>query len=112
MIHFKENEFKMGNELVFDMMNSNLLESLDELRERVEEPLIVTSSYRSIEYNKIVGGAENSLHLSGNAVDLSCNNGILRSKIIFNALSLGLTVGVASGFIHVDNRNLQILFTY
>jgi len=112
MIFFKESEFVMGSEKVFNMMNSDFLILLDELRKRVNEPLIVTSSYRSIDYNKAVGGASKSQHLIGNAADLACNNGILRAKILFHALELGLTCGVAKGFIHLDNRKLKIVFTY
>ncbi len=112
MIFFKESEFVMGNENVFHEMNSDFLIRLDELRKLVDEPLIITSSYRSIDYNKSVGGASKSQHLIGNAADLACNNGILRAKIIYNALSLGMSVGAAKGFVHVDGRKLQVLFTY
>ena len=41
----------------------------DPLRERAG-PLIVTSGYRSAPLNEKVGGASNSQHCSGNAVDL------------------------------------------
>ena len=112
MIHFKEEEFIMGDENVFHKMNDELLILLDQLRERVEEPLHITSSFRSEEYNKSIGGATRSMHLKGNAVDLACSNGTLRSKIVYNALSLGMSVGVAKSFVHVDNRGHRILFTY
>ncbi len=112
MKYFKELEFTMGNKNVFGMMNAEFLPLLDELRELVNEPLIITSSYRSVEYNKSVGGAEHSQHLIGNAVDVACNNGLLRAKIVKHALDIGLTCGVAKGFVHLDNRGTQIVFTY
>ena len=112
MRHFKKSEFKMGKELVFDKMNIDFLCLLDDLRELVNEPLSLSSSYRSKEYNKSVGGSSKSQHLIGNAVDLKCNNGALRLKIVENALALGLTVGVAKSFVHIDNRANQIVFTY
>ena len=112
MIYFKKNEFIMGNEIVYDKMDIMFLPLLDELRQRVGEPLVITSSYRSKDYNKMVGGASKSQHLYGKAVDLACNNGILRAKIVRHALGLGLTVGVAKMFVHVDSRFSQIVYTY
>lgn len=108
--YFKKEEFKMGKEVVFDKMDPIFLKLLDELRELVGEPLIVNSSYRSKLYNKAVGGSENSLHLKGKAVDLRCNNGTLRAKIIKNALNLGLSCGVYNMWIHVDSRKFQIVY--
>ena len=112
MKYFKESEFVMGKELVFDKMDIDFLKLLDDLRECVSEPLHISSSFRSEEYNKSVGGSSNSQHLIGNAVDLKCNNGVLRLKIVENALALGLTVGVAKNFVHIDNRVSQIVFAY
>ena len=52
---------------------------LEELRARYnklyvveEEPIIITSGYRSPEVNKCVGGAYSSNHLTGCAVDIRC----------------------------------------
>ena len=121
MRHFKRSEFKMGKELVFFKMNVDFLYLLDDLRELVNEPLYLNSSYRSIEYNEKVQKAANkkykpysskSKHMEGVAVDLKCNNGALRLKIVENALALGLTVGVAKSFVHIDNRASQIVFAY
>ena len=112
MKYFSKEEFRMGNENVFDKMDNDFLCLLDELRLYVEEPLHITSSYRSESYNKSIGGSKKSQHLKGNAVDLSCDNGTLRKKIVHVGLDLGLSVGVAKTFIHVDNRDKQIVFTY
>ena len=112
MKYFKEDEFLMDGVVVFDKMNVNLLKDLDLLRELVNEPLHVTSSYRSKEKNEAVGGSSRSQHLKGKAVDISCNNGTLRAKIVKQALVLGLTCGVANTFVHVDNRDNQVVFTY
>ena len=40
------------------------------LREGSEEPIIINSGYRSPEVNRAVGGAPNSNHLTGCAVDI------------------------------------------
>lgn len=112
MKYFNRREFVMGDENVFDKMDMDLLSRIDSLRELVGEPLRVTSSFRDENYNASVGGSKKSMHLLGRAVDLSCNNGTLRRKIVKSALDLGLSVGVAKLFIHIDNRDNEIVFTY
>ena len=43
-----------------------------ENREEAEEPIVITSGYRSPEVNRAVGGSPSSNHLSGCAVDVRC----------------------------------------
>lgn len=121
MKHFSESEFVMGGENVFDKMDESFLILLDELRENVNRPLRINSSFRTVEYNEVIQKKANknyipysskSKHMKGIAVDISCRNGILRSKIVRHALDLGLTVGVASTFVHIDDRENQIVFSY
>lgn len=112
MKYFNESEFKQGRLNVFDKMDESFLEKLDLLRELCGFALSINSSYRSQVYNKSIGGADKSKHMEGIAVDLACTESSKRAIIVFNALSLGLTVGVAKTFIHVDSRPKQIMFTY
>ena len=102
----------MGGERVFDKMDKDFLIKLDELRGYVGQPLIITSSYRSPEYNKSVGGAKRTMHMKGKAVDVVCLEGKFRRDIVHHALNLGLTCGIADRFIHLDDRYNQIIFTY
>lgn len=53
---------------------SFLRDVLNHVREFVNEPIIVTSWYRSVEHNKQVGGVRNSHHLTGGAADITCSN--------------------------------------
>ena len=39
---------------------------------RSEEPIVINSGYRSPEVNRLAGGATNSNHLTGCAVDIRC----------------------------------------
>ena len=112
MKYFEEEEFLMDGVIVFDKMDADLLKDLDVLRGLVDEPLRLTSSYRNEEKNNTVGGSQKSMHLKGKAVDISCNNGTLRAKIVKHALAMGLTCGVAKTFVHVDNRINQVVFSY
>lgn len=56
-----------------DAMLDLIVFCLQPLRERLKKPVIITSGYRSREVNKIVGGAQNSQHTRGQAVDIVVN---------------------------------------
>jgi len=47
---------------------------LEWIRLGIGEPLIVTSGFRCPEHNEKVGGAPNSLHTQGRAVDIICSS--------------------------------------
>jgi len=88
-------------------------ERLDLLRESYGKPIIITSGARSKEHNKNEGGHPRSLHVydypyhpTGGccAVDISITNGVDRLLLIEAAIDLGFSIGVASNFIHVDDR--------
>lgn len=51
--------------------NINLLVDnvLDPVRDMVNTPIIITSGYRSPQVNRLVGGVDNSQHMSGCAAD-------------------------------------------
>lgn len=85
MKHFNLSEFfqsstaaKNGikNEPSFDekaaiVRNINLLVDnvLDPVRDMVNTPIIITSGYRCPQVNRLVGGVDNSQHMSGCAAD-------------------------------------------
>lgn len=47
---------------------------LDPLREVWGKPIRVNSGFRCMELNKVVGGAKNSQHLTGQAADITTGN--------------------------------------
>ena len=55
----------------------NLLELifyvLQPLREKLGKPMVITSGFRSVKVNELVGGVDNSQHLYGQAVDFVVN---------------------------------------
>lgn len=58
---------------------------LDPLREKIGEPIIVTSGYRCPRLNKAVGGVSNSQHITGQAADISFKDKS-RNKILFDTI--------------------------
>jgi len=44
----------------------------EKIKNKNDEPIIINSGYRSPQVNKAVGGAANSNHLTGCAVDIRC----------------------------------------
>lgn len=112
--HFSPDEFTMDGLPVFDKMQPGFLELLDECRERAGVPFKITSSYRTPEKNRMVGGSPTSMHLKGRAVDIACTTGRMRARVMQVALGLGLSVGVMQRALHLDDRAVStpIVFDY
>lgn len=75
MKYFTKNEFKCKccRTLPADvwMYVDDLVKNvLDPVREELGEPIVVNSGHRCDERNKLVGGAKNSQHLTGQAADV------------------------------------------
>ena len=84
-------------------MDSTILSMLDEARAIAGIPFTITSGFRTKNWNKRVGGVENSSHLKGLAVDIKAIDSKQR-YIILNALfNVGFNrIGIAKSFIHCD----------
>lgn len=96
---FEELECRDGTGL---LLVPGALDVLQGFRAHLSRPIIVNSAYRSIGYNKSVGGAANSYHLSGIAWDISVN-GIPTVELAKIASAFGFGgIGIYKTFIHVD----------
>ena len=89
-------------------------EALERLRVELEEPIYLNSACRSPLHNAKINGHPHSLHLVINshwgtggtcAVDVAATDGEYRAKLITLALDQEWSVGVASNFIHLDQRS-------
>lgn len=71
--HFKVKEFacKDGSQVVF--IDDHLYTVLDILRQKLGKPVIITSGYRTPEWNKKCNGAKYSYHMRGMAADIRVN---------------------------------------
>lgn len=87
-------------------INRDLVDSLQDLRDKFGKSITITSGYRSQAHNDKIGGVKNSQHVLGRAVDITAKD---LDKLydlclsIFNAVGDGRKKGK---FIHVDNRIL------
>ena len=112
--NFNLNEFNCNDGSVVPekyMPNvKELAANLQVLRNYLNEPIHINSSYRTINYNARIGGAKNSQHLTASAADI-----VIKSKTPYqlakvieylidnNAMKQG-GIGIYKGFIHYDIR--------
>ncbi len=85
-------------------INTEAMDRLQSLRNRLGKPLIVRSAYRSPEHNRAVGGAPASKHMQGTAFDIAMSN---HDPLAFEAAAraagfLGFGFYPRSGFMHID----------
>lgn len=84
--------------------------NLQVLRDQLAEPIHINSAYRTRSYNKSVGGASASQHLTANAADIRVKNKTPKqlSAIVESLITAGKLefkgLGIYPTFIHVDCR--------
>lgn len=84
-------------------MSLDFVGRLDQLRIQLGLPMHVNSGYRTIAYNKKVGGVPNSAHVMGLAADIACPDSGYRYKLVQLALLAGFKrIGIGSNFVHLD----------
>ncbi|BAC93391.1 conserved hypothetical protein [Vibrio vulnificus YJ016] len=114
--HFKWSEFSCNDKdntpVPQDLRTNvkNLASQLEVIRSEIGKPIKITSAYRTPEYNRKIGGATNSLHVTGKAADLQVS-GVkpkdLYEKIISLINNGKITqggVGLYTSFVHYDIR--------
>ncbi len=85
-------------------INTEAMDKLQSLRNRLGKPLIVRSGYRSPSHNRAVGGAPASKHMLGTAFDIAMSN---HDPVAFAEAAravgfLGFGTYPRSGFMHID----------
>ena len=107
-IYFTEQELACKGTDECDM-HPEFMEKLIAVREDYNQPMIITSGYRHLAYNDTIGGAKNSPHLYGRAVDVKVAGGDAL-RLIGVALRHGMRgIGVKQRgdhdrrFIHLDD---------
>lgn len=99
----KKNE--IDNKIPQNLENNacRLLELLQKIRDVYEKPIYITSGYRCMKLNKLVGGVSTSQHCTAEAADIRCrNNKELYNLIIQLIDAKEITVGQL-----IDEYNLS-----
>lgn len=68
--HFKAKEFQCKDKSEYLLIATELIETLEEIRNHFEAPVIINSGYRTPNWNRKVNGAPNSYHCKGMAADI------------------------------------------
>ncbi|MEM9131801.1 MAG: D-Ala-D-Ala carboxypeptidase family metallohydrolase [Actinomycetota bacterium] len=104
--HFRFVEFRtagpqrlcLGNRVI--SVARPLVHALERLRAEAGEPVHIASGYRSEEYNATIGGAPDSAHLQGNAVDLWSPR-LTVDRVVALGVFTGVGVG-RDGAVHLE----------
>jgi uncharacterized protein YcbK (DUF882 family) len=118
--HFAVREFASPDTDVV-MIDTDLVDVLERLYERLRcSKIIITSGYRTSDYDKAVGGNGSGYHTKGRAADINCWHVVdgkevrLHGSVICCALQdLGWQHGVgwiAGCAVHVDTRTARYWF--
>ena len=109
--YFSEDEFKCNHcgELPPQGIDTRLIDILDDVREIIGQPLLVTSGYRCEYWNEVNSGVRNSQHVEGTAADITYD-GIDVERLAQVVENVMAAHGVCGGigryyddlFVHVD----------
>ena len=103
------------------MMDQGFLDLLDECRDLAGIPFVVTSGFRTVQYNRILidtgySASKNSSHLLGLAADIRVRTSSERWIILDALLEVGITrIGMGNNFIHCDIDSFKenhVIWTY
>lgn len=105
--HFKVKEFAQKDfrcdKVIVDR---ELIDVLEDIRAQFNKPVIVTSGYRTPEYNAKINGVKNSQHTKGTAADIKVSD-IPASRVqkyLKNKYPDKYGIGSYSTFTHIDVR--------
>jgi uncharacterized protein YcbK (DUF882 family) len=110
--YFSADEFtRIGSDA--SRMDVNFMDRLSSLRDEINQPLPLSSAWRSESRNRQANGAKNSAHLYGRAVDLRIH-GDTAYRVVSMAARYGFTGigvhqrGIVRGrFIHLDDMKFS-----
>ena len=101
--------FNVPSKAEWDNLYYGIKKLLQPLRERIGVPIIITSGYRTPEWNKKAGGAKYSYHMRGMAADIRVDG--MTAKEIANKLNAIVPdecgIIVYRSWVHLDVRTAK-----
>ena len=114
--NFDSKEFNCNNGAVVpDCYHSNmkeLAENLQVLRDSLNLPINIRSAYRTVEYNKKIGGVDTSHHLTCSAADIWVLDfsprvlGLRIKNLIREGKMKDGGLGIYPSFVHYDTKDV------
>lgn len=108
--YFKVREFQSKDGYPTVLIDDNLVDLLDQIREYFGKPVVITSGYRTKPHNAAVGGVSNSQHTLGKAADIQVTGVPPAAVQTYVYDHSKYTVGTYTTFTHVDTRTTVKLF--
>ncbi len=107
--HFRMGDFAANDGAPFARIGPELVELLERLHERLQQPVHVSSAYRhpALNFREGVDGAVESRHMAGLAADVWVE-GATPLEVAEAALDVqgcGIGLGLGANFLHVDVRD-------
>lgn len=102
---FKDEEFEACSpSCMREQINDDSLLRLDRAREIAGVPFVLSSAYRTPDFERKKGRSGKGAHTEGRAFDILCRSSNFRWRIVFSALAAGFQrIGIADTFIHLDD---------
>lgn len=106
--NFKVREFRCKDRSDKILVDTGFVrDKLQKIRDYFGAPITINSAYRTAAYNKKVGGASKSYHMSGQAFDIVVK-GHTPEEVAQYAQSLGINGVIKyNTFVHVDSREVK-----
>jgi hypothetical protein len=98
--HFPIEEFFCRCNCGKVFIHPDLKPTLEQIREKYGQPMIITSGYRCATYNAVIGGGPE--HVRGEAADVYCAGDTDRFKFLSACFAVGIKrIGIDRTFVHV-----------
>lgn len=107
--YFSEKEFqKCTPACSLQDMKQMTMSKLDTAREIAGIPFVLTSAFRSSDWDKSLGRSGTGAHTLGRAVDIRCDVSPVRFLVASALLRAGFKrIGIAKEFIHADDSEVH-----
>jgi uncharacterized protein YcbK (DUF882 family) len=107
--HFSRKEFECSCGCGTDTVDAELLHVLESIRSVTGAAIKINSGHRCEKHNKSIGGAKNSMHLTGKAADIVVKG--ISPKDVYENLDIAYKdkygIGKYETFTHIDVRKTK-----